>query len=301
MRVEDILRLVEILAWPATALVTLFVLRTPISRLLLLVERIRYKDLDVEFRKGLENAERDAGQIANEPAPETKDADLVLKLVEVSPPAAVLEAWKRLENAARAKVRELLPEGETFRDPLVRPVDYLDLKGAFIPSIATAARNLHMLRNQAAHASSAQISREDALRYAELAWRVQAQIESIVELPRAKLTALTLLVLQLNSAIDSKRHEDITIDEVYGWIERREVLPKLAERVGDDIDLSLFGPQGPYLRFAEFYHEQLHSLWGGYGGQHRRKWGIENSGLCLLLAWTNEIIQQGSGWHPASD
>ncbi|QDE27997.1 hypothetical protein FIV45_12300 [Paremcibacter congregatus] len=36
-----------------------------------------------------------------------------------------------------------------------------------------------------------------------------------------------------------------------------------------------------------------------YAGQHRRKWGVENNGLCLLLVWTNEIIQRGTGWYPS--
>jgi len=39
-------------------------------------------------------------------------------------------------------------------------------------------------------------------------------------------------------------------------------------------------------------------MYEGYAGNERRKWGIENLGLCLLLAWTNKIIQQGSGWYP---
>jgi hypothetical protein len=43
----------------------------------------------------------------------------------------------------------------------------------------------------------------------------------------------------------------------------------------------------------------MYQMYGGYAGNERRKWGIENLGLCLLLAWTNEIIQQGSGWYPS--
>ena len=38
---------------------------------------------------------------------------------------------------------------------------------------------------------------------------------------------------------------------------------------------------------------KMESIYGGYGGQKRRKWGIENSGLCMILGWTNEIVQRG--------
>lgn len=301
MWVEHVLQLVDTVAWPATVLVALFVLRRPISHALLLVQRIRYKDLDVEFGKELDQAEQDIGPASEDEGSRVGEDEIVGKLIEVSPGAAVVESWKRLETTAREKVRDLMPEGETFRDPLGRPIDYLDLRGALIPTVATAARNLRMLRNEAAHESGDHISGRDAIRYAHLAARVRRHIEAIDELPRAKLTALTLLVLQLNSAIDSRRHDDVAIDEVYSWIENKEVIPKLRERVGNDIDVSLYGPEGPYPNFVEFYHDRLHALWGGYGGNHRRKWGVENSGLSLLLAWTNEIIQQGSGWYPNDD
>jgi len=39
-------------------------------------------------------------------------------------------------------------------------------------------------------------------------------------------------------------------------------------------------------------NEKLNEILGGYQGKEPRKWGIENNGLCLLLAWTNELIQR---------
>ena len=33
-------------------------------------------------------------------------------------------------------------------------------------------------------------------------------------------------------------------------------------------------------------------LLGTYGDNPRRKWGIQSNGLCLVLAWTNELIQR---------
>jgi len=53
--------------------------------------------------------------------------------------------------------------------------------------------------------------------------------------------------------------------------------------------------------FDRFYTQSLQSIYYGYAGDERRKWGIQNSGICLLLAWTNEIIQMGSGWHPTTN
>lgn len=110
-----------------------------------------------------------------------------------------------------------------------------------------------------------------------------------------KVSALTLLVLHVNSLIDSGKYSDITIEEIHDAIERKRVLRFLKERAGSDIDLSIHLDSNVYGDFESYYEFQLENIYGGYAGQERRKWGITNTGLCLVLAWTNEIIQQGEG------
>lgn len=108
-----------------------------------------------------------------------------------------------------------------------------------------------------------------------------------------KVSALTLLILHVNSLIDSRKYDDITINEVHNAIEGKRVLRFLKERAGKDIDLSIHLDSNLYGDFESYYETQLESIYGGYAGRERRKWGVEKSGLCLILAWTNEIIQQG--------
>ena len=196
-------------------------------------------------------------------------------------------------------MKQLLPPQESFQVPLERPLDYLEYKGALPSPTASALRDMKELRNQAVHAGTHEISRQDAIQYAEIATSISRQIDTIMDLPKVKLSAFTLLILQINQLIDSGEFNDISIDEVYGWIENKEIISSLAERAKGQIDLSLYSKEGPYANFSVFYHDQMYSLAGGYVGYHRRKWGVENLGLCLLLAWTNELIQHGSGWHPS--
>ena len=160
-------------------------------------------------------------------------------------------------------------------------------------------RELQSLRNQAVHSAEIKITKESAIEYASLAKAILKQIESIRELPRIKLTALTLLILELNRLIDSGKYNQITIKDVHKAIEQKRIIPFLIETTQGDSDFSPFGAEGPYSGFVEYYHEQMYQIYGSYAGNERRKWGIENLGLCLLLAWTNEIIQQGSGWYPS--
>lgn len=302
LSMDLVIRLIEIVAWPVTALLLIWFARKEIRLLVPLIQRIKYKDVEIDFSKQLSQVTKDVDEYVDKSKTiESKDdidADRVLSLAEINPPSAVIEAWKELERTAREKVRQLVPEGETYREPFRRPIDYLDYKGALVPSVASAARDLRSLRNTAAHVGAGDISREDAIQYVTVANQIRVQIEAISELPAVKLTALTLLILELNHLIDSRKYDDLTIDEVYDWIEEEKIIPLLKKRTEGDSDLSLYGKEGPYSNFSVFYHEQMKQLAGGYAGEHRRKWGVENLGLCLLLAWTNELIQQGAGWHP---
>lgn len=298
MSIDHVIQLTDILAWPATVILVIWLARKHIGLLAPLIRRIRYKDIEVEFSKKIAQVTEDVSESPLLAFGVAEETDRDLSLVEASPPSAVIKAWNGLELAAREKVRQLVPKHETFKDPLRRPIDYLDNKGALIPSAASAARDLRSLRSDAAHAGANDITREDAIQYVAVANRIRAQIEAISELPAVKLTALTILVMELNHLIDSRKYDDVTIDEVYRWIKNESIIPSLKKRTSEDSDLSLYGDDGPYASFAAVYHEQMMRLAGGYAGDHTRKWGVENLGLCLLLAWTNELIQQGAGWYP---
>lgn len=106
-----------------------------------------------------------------------------------------------------------------------------------------------------------------------------------------KVSTLTQLILQINSAIDSGKHSSINIADIHGAIEQRSLLKFLKAACKDDIDLSLHLPGG-IDGFTAFYESAIGRIYDGYAGSERRKWGIQNQGLCLVLAWTNEIIQQ---------
>ncbi|GAG87442.1 unnamed protein product, partial [marine sediment metagenome] len=161
--------------------------------------------------------------------------------MEISPSLAIIEAWKELEISARKKVEGLTPKETKFKNILHRPISYLEYTGALPPSTARALRELQSLRNQAAHSAKLKITKENAIEYASLAKAILKQIESIRELPRIKLTALTLLILELNHLIDTGKYNQITIEDVHKTIEEKRIIPFLIETTRGDSDFSLFG------------------------------------------------------------
>ena len=111
-----------------------------------------------------------------------------------------------------------------------------------------------------------------------------------------QLTALTLLILQLNKLLDTGKYDNLTIKEIHHYINNGTILEFLRERGQGDIDLSIHLDKNAYGDFQSFYVKQLQSIYDAYAGDEAKKWGVNKKGLCLLIAWTNEIIQQGSGW-----
>lgn len=110
-----------------------------------------------------------------------------------------------------------------------------------------------------------------------------------------KVTALTGLILQINKVIDSGKYNDISIPEVHNAIASQRLLRFIKEKCGNDIDLSIHLESRAYGDFEKYYEEKMNQIYNAYAGDERRKWGVKNLGLCLVLAWTNEIIQWGEG------
>jgi len=262
------------------------------------VENVKYKDLEVKFRKGLEEVRAEAEESGIEFKSTSEEKEEIYRLVEFSPSSAIVESWKEIEITARDKINQLVKDNVGLQKAQRRPLAHLELTGALIPSTAKAIRELQQLRNQTVHTKELQLSKESVLEYVTLAKAIAKQIGAITELPKQKLTVLTLLILEFNHLIDTGKYNHISIEDIHTQIENKNIIDYLRNVTAGDSDFSMFTTEGPYSDYLEYYHEQMYQLYGGYAGNERRKWGVENLGLCLLVAWTNELIQQGSGWHP---
>lgn len=212
-----------------------------------------------------------------------------------------MEAWRQLELEAEAKLEELQSKNQPIKMGPDGALGYFEYTGAFIPRTKKAISHLRTLRNQAAHLPDSVLSIEDARGYVQLAQTIKKQIQSLTTIPQFKLTRLTLLILEYNHLLDTRKFDYITIQDIHREIENGSVLRYIAKEAADEADLSMYLDWEGSSDFEKQYAQQLQSIYGGYAGQERRKWGVENLGLCLLIAWTNEIIQAGSGWHPNED
>lgn len=102
------------------------------------------------------------------------------------------------------------------------------------------------------------------------------------------LIDLTFLIIGLNHLVDYDFHRDVSLAEVEEHIEKGDVFEWLGKRFEGHIDLSIYRDRSS----AQEITAGLQDLLGGYRGSERRKWGVEHNGICLLIAWVNELVQQ---------
>lgn len=104
-------QVIDSLAWPATVLITLYVLHAPIFDSLNHLSKARYKGLEFEFIKASKGI-REETENAIKTEKLKSDAiqnniNSLLKVSEVSPRGAILEAWRLVDRAASKRVIEI--------------------------------------------------------------------------------------------------------------------------------------------------------------------------------------------------
>lgn len=177
------------------------------------------------------------------------------------------------------------------------------LSGGLPPKTKRLLDQLQSIRNLITYHHEEVKDPKYALKYVILTERLSKTIEEIRELPLFNLHALTLLILEINHVIDTGKYDNITPNEIVAHLKDKSIFTFLKQRIGDNIQLTWFTNSEPlYKGFMDYYLEKMEGFAIVYGtDEGRRKWGIVNRGLCLLLAWINELIQQGSGWHPSDN
>jgi hypothetical protein len=177
-------RVLDAAAWPITVLAMLLLLRTPLSGLIPLLQRFKYKDLELEFGRQLQEVRREIQvELPGAAAPRTMASGMeaiVHRVAKVSPRAAVLEAWREIEDALvrAAQRRPLDVRGHPAESPLAL-IRALQQGRVLDPGKIGILHELRALRNTAAHGPDLALSRDAALEYARVARTIVGHLDSL--------------------------------------------------------------------------------------------------------------------------
>jgi hypothetical protein len=162
------------LAWPLSALVIALIFRRPLLALLARLDELSWGDKSARFARQLDRLESEAAPLPPEPdGPEivlSGDHARFLKLLDLSPGAAVLDSWSRVEEA----LQSLAITHAVARPDASDAGRALQKRGVLPARTVGMIGEMRRLRNAAAHDQD--ISVADALRFRNLAKGVLNEI-----------------------------------------------------------------------------------------------------------------------------
>jgi len=190
-----IAEITKALSWPLAVVVSVVILRGHLRGALPFLRKLKYKDVELEFAEKI----KELDSAINKELPSSPDIDLdqataldrFIQLAQISPRAAIFEAWREVEaaviNSAKSNIEKLQPEidrwksrlkidtGQVTDFDLIRAFDRSDLLD---PEMRELYRALRGLRNRALHHDERQIEVDVAIEYGAMAYRIAKFIQS---------------------------------------------------------------------------------------------------------------------------
>lgn len=170
------------ISWPVVTAWIAYLFKGELKVLFGRISQLKYKEAEVKFEKGLAEAEVEVQKVERVtplalPQPERlSQLDQLRRIAEVSPRAAIMEAWVLIETAAAAAG---FTSGVAM--PRVNPrlfTEYLANNGRIPEESIILMNKLRQLRNQAAHLPDFALSQDEAERYLELAVKISEIIRN---------------------------------------------------------------------------------------------------------------------------
>ena len=168
---EHFVEIIKAIAWPVSVIWLGYIFRSEVRQLLNRMSSFKYKDVEASFERELAEAENNAKHITTTVAPSSgqdlSQKEQLFRISEVSPRAAVVEAWTLIETAA---IKNGLTSGTAIQRTNPKMiVEYLINSGKFSPESINLIEQLRRIRNQASHMPDFAIRQNEAERYLDLA------------------------------------------------------------------------------------------------------------------------------------
>ncbi|WP_141699190.1 hypothetical protein [Candidatus Thiosymbion oneisti] len=161
---DNFIELIKILVWPVVVIWIVYLFKSNIDGLFSRLSYFKYKDAEAKFENELNNAEVRAEKIKRS---ELKDRAIISKqeqlerIAEISPRAAIMEAWVMIETAGRnAGIQKQIQFPGSFPQQIRK-----HLGKQLSEESMTLIDNLLALRNKAAHLPEFTLSAGEAKRY----------------------------------------------------------------------------------------------------------------------------------------
>ena len=175
---DKLVQLISTLAWPATVLSLAMMFRHELRQAASRLSSLQYKDFKAGFERDLQRLEGEVQALpaemrpTNAPAGENKAAlssyDRLVRIAEISPRAAIMEAWRDIEVTTK-KVADAYGLSVDGAIAGVKAIREIVGRGLLPKSVIGVYEQMRRLRARAAHAADFAIGSEEAERYIDTA------------------------------------------------------------------------------------------------------------------------------------
>lgn len=182
---EFFAKIIDSLAWPASFLWVLYILRGELPAIARSLKKLKYKDLELEFEKSAQEVVERARSALPEASKDIQLSgqsqdeliDRLVSISELAPRSAILEAWLVVEAAAVDVAKKKgISSFKTHPGPM-RLRDYL-VKGDLLNKDQQVVfEQLRNLRNEAVHVSDAEFTRKAVDDYVASALQMASYLE----------------------------------------------------------------------------------------------------------------------------
>jgi hypothetical protein len=187
--IEHITALVSSLAWPVTVLTVVLLFRSEFRGAAGRLKALAYKDFRAEFERDLQILEGNVKELPSEKVPlqvekqEAKlsltDESLLIRLTEISPRAAIMEAWRNIEVTTK-QVAQAYGIALSGNIAGVKAIHEIVNKGLLPEQVIPIYERLRRIRARAAHNEDFAIEQNEAEKYIEMAHQFYVSLQFLL-------------------------------------------------------------------------------------------------------------------------
>ncbi len=182
-------KVIEALAWPSVVGGLLLYLRKDLPKLVASLRKLKFKEMEVEFGEAAKKVAIETSAAVPLPGPDTKlsgeseeEIERQLRAIaELSPRAAILEAWLRVEAAAVSVIRKHGSISLNATPGPLRLREGLEVIGVLTPPQVAAYDSLRRLRNEAVHTPDAEFTPTAVANFIQAALSMAAYLEAMAQ------------------------------------------------------------------------------------------------------------------------
>lgn len=284
-----------VFSWPVAVLIIFLCLRQPVIRLLTKLRSVKTPWGELALSESQAAAKRLQSKFGNE-----NDSHVDVQAIEEEPLKVIQRTWNSLETLALQIYVELSRKDSHPGISNTKALAFFEHSGALSLEAQQTLSDLRWVHNQMISNPEKYVSSSVVKDFVSATEFITEQLNAITAFPSVDLCYLTFLVSIYVEQLDKGQSAHISRERVWKHVEDSTIVEFILKNVNDyyrSTTKRILELPADEQNFGDWYTKYLQALSNASGVGL----SLSDNGWSLLIAWTNEIIQQGGGWLPRED